>query len=264
MPKTLRYLGKLPNERILSVAIVGSRKPTRYGQEVAARFASELAAHGVVIVSGLALGIDAIAHRAALGAGGTTLAVLGNGLSKIYPATNTALGERILSSGGAIISEYADDIPPYPANFLARNRIVSGLSDAVLVVEANERSGTLSTAAHALGQGRLVFAVPGNITSPLSAGCNKLLKQGAYPATSPDDILRELGLLNDKKAPKKRILPDDPDQRAVLEQIFGGISDGEKIMVALRMPADRFGVAVTLLEIGGFVKSLGANKWCED
>jgi DNA processing protein len=263
MPKMLRYLGILPSERLPSVAVVGSRKPTRYGEETAYKFAYELAQRGVVIVSGLALGTDAIAHTAALDAGGTTIAVLGNGLPRIYPSTNHALAERILDNGGAILSEFDENYPPLPPNFLQRNRIVSGLSDAVLVIEANERSGTLSTAAHALSQNRLVYAVPGNITSPLSAGCNNLLKQGAAPATSPDDILLGLGLIEPAKRGRKKATrqPEGATEKAIYKCLQDGATDGDEIITRLAISASDFAVAMTMLEIGGFVSSLGANKW---
>ena len=138
--------------------------------------AFDLAKKGVTIVSGLALGIDGIAHAAALEAGGTTIAVLANSVDTVYPASHRSLGEAIIEHGGALISEYEPPRPAREFQFLARNRIVSGLSDAVIIIEAAARSGTLATATHALAQGREVFVVPGNITSPLSMGCNTLLK----------------------------------------------------------------------------------------
>ena len=188
-PKQLFVRGKLPLKRIKSIAIVGTRKPSTYGREIATKIATECAQNGIVVVSGLALGIDSIAHRATLDAGGITIAVLANGVDKIYPRSHEALGQRILQNNGAIISEYPNGTPAQPWQFLARNRIISGLADAVVVVEAASRSGTLSTANHALDQGKEVFAVPGNINSPLSAGCNQLIKNGANPLTSVEDLL---------------------------------------------------------------------------
>ena len=164
-PKALYYTGKLPPKRQPTVAIVGTRKPSSYGKEVAHRLAFELAREGVVIVSGLALGTDGIAHRGALEAGGTTIAVLANSVDSIYPRSHKDLGNQILTSDGAILSEYEPPTEPRMYQFLARNRIISGISDAVIIVEATSRSGTLSTATHALDQGRELFAVPGNITS---------------------------------------------------------------------------------------------------
>ena len=178
-PKTLYYYGTLPERRTATVAIVGTRKPTAYGKEVTHRLAYDLASQGIIIVSGLALGVDGLAHQAALEAGGTTLAVLPCGLPKIYPARHHDLAAAIVAKGGALITEYtSDDEISYQSNFLERNRIVAGLADAVLITEAAARSGTLNTAAHALAQGKEVFVVPGNITSPMSSGCNALIKQG--------------------------------------------------------------------------------------
>ena len=188
-PKKLYFMGILPEKRAPTVAIVGTRKPTAYGREVTYRLAHDLARRGVIIVSGLALGVDGIAHRATLDANGITLAVLANGVDIIYPATHMDLAGDILAKGGAIISEYEPGTEARDFQFLERNRIVSGLSDAVIVTEAAARSGTLSTVMHALEQGREVFVVPGNITSPLSVGCNNLIKQGAHPITCAEDVL---------------------------------------------------------------------------
>src|SRR5690349_13682617 len=168
LPKSLYLMGNLPKAKGPTVAIIGTRKPSAYGREVGYRLAYDLAKRGVVIVSGLALGMDAIAHKAALDAGGTTIAVMPGGLDRIYPATNTALGERIIANGGALISEYPAGEQIFPGNFIARNRIVAGIADGVLVVEAAIKSGTLHTASFALDYGRPVMAVPGEITNPMS------------------------------------------------------------------------------------------------
>jgi DNA processing protein len=261
LPAMFYSIGSLPTERMATVAIVGSRKPTAYGREVTQQLAGDLARRGVVIVSGLALGVDAIAHKAALDAGGTTIAVLANGLDKITPTTNRQLGERIIKEGGAIISEYPVGIPPLQHQFLARNRIVSGISDAVIVTEAGARSGTLNTAAHALSQGKDVFAVPGNITSPMSAGCNHLLRQGATAVTSVDDILSVIMPVaaNDNQAP----LPfgaNDVEQ-AIIEALAKGQRDGDEILAHMSIEPGEFNTALTMLEINGIIKPLGANNW---
>ena len=188
-PKKLFIRGQLPEKRVKTAAIVGTRKPSAYGREIATKIASECAKNGIVVVSGLALGIDSIAHRAVIDSGGKTIAVLANGVDKIYPRSHEDLGQKILQTNGAILSEYPNNTPARPWQFLARNRIVSGLADAVVIIEAASRSGTLSTANHALDQGKEIFAVPGNITSPLSAGCNQLIKNGANPLTSVEDLL---------------------------------------------------------------------------
>ena len=261
-PKTLHYLGTLPSSRQPSVAIVGTRKPTSYGREVASRFARELAQAGVVIVSGLALGIDATAHRACLDSGGTTIAVLGNGLHRLYPVANRALGEQIIHEGGAVISEYPEGTEPYPSNFLQRNRLVSGLADAVVIIEAASRSGTLNTAMHALGQGRDIFAVPGNITSPLSAGCNHLLRQGAAPATSAADILEAIMPPAPAQATQAALpLGSTPLETAIINLIDSGIRQGDELQKASGASASEFTSALTMLEINGHIVGLGANQW---
>lgn len=258
--KTLYYRGSLPNDRRPSVAIVGARKLTAYGKEMAYRLAYDLAKKGVVIVSGLALGIDAVAHRGALDAGGTTVAVLANGVDKITPTTHRELGERILSQGGAIISEYEPGTQPYKEHFIARNRIVSGLSDALIVVEAAKRSGTLSTAGFALDQGKAVFALPGNVTSLQSEGCNELLKQGAMPVTEATDVLKVLNL-HDEAIQPKLIFGDNDEENAILDLMKNGIREGDVLLRQSGLSAALFNQTLTMLEIKGVVRALGGNQW---
>ncbi len=263
MPKMLYYYGKIPQKRTKTVAIVGSRHNTRYGEEVAYQLGYTLAKHGVIVISGLAYGIDSIGHQAALDAGGTTIAVLGTPINEIYPRNHRKLATEIVETGGAIISEYAPGTKVYPkTSFLERNRIISGLSDIVVVVEAAERSGSLNTATHALEQGKEVFAVPGNITSPYSQGCNKLIRQGAFPYTEPDDILREL-FPEEFLARKKRCrLKGDTDvETLILNSLASGLRSGEEIMVSTKLPPEVFNQSVTLLEIKGRIRALGANAW---
>jgi DNA processing protein len=259
-PKKLHYAGKLPTERLSSVAIVGTRRPSSYGKEVTQRLSYDLASRGIVIVSGLALGIDAIAHQAALEAGGATIAVLGNALPDISPRTNRSLGEAIVTDGGALISEYEPGSRVYPSNFLERNRLVAGLSDAIVITEATTRSGTLNTAARALEQGKEVFVVPGNITSPLSAGCNALLKQGARVATGYEDILEIIApdLMTDQQ-----LLPlgQNELESTIVGLLAGGMRDGEAIMKRCDVSGAEFNTALTMLEIAGAIKPLGANQW---
>ena len=263
-PQALYYLGTLPPERRPSLAIVGTRKPTRYGVEVTTKFASELARQGIIIISGLALGVDALAHRACLESGGTTIAILANQLPHIQPASNRALGQQIIQQGGAILSEHSTDDPePYVTarwSFLERNRLVSGLADAVLIVEAAARSGTLNTAAHALAQGRDVFVVPGNITSPMSAGCNALVRQGAIPATSPDDILEAL-MPQTVKQQTSLPLGSNATETAIIEQLAAGLRDGDELQRRTKLDTTEFNTALTMLEINGIVRALGANQW---
>ena len=260
-PKTLYFVGSLPKERLSSVvAIVGTRKPTSYGKEVTFNLAYRLAQKGVVIVSGLALGIDAIAHRAAMEAGGTTIAILANGLDSIYPAAHRALAEQIVASGGALISEYPPGTPARDFQFLARNRIVSGLSDAVVVTEAAARSGTLATVAHALDQNREVFAVPGNITSPMSVGPNRMIIQGAHPALDPNDILQVI-------APQLLLqqttlnLGSNPVEVRLIELLQAGVRNGDQLQQQSGFDASEFSQAMTMLEIAGLIRPLGGNKW---
>lgn len=190
-PILLYMRGTLPSG-VTRVAVVGSRAATLYGQRVATGLSSGLAARGIEVVSGGARGIDTCAHRGALEEqGGRTLAVLGSGFLHPYPAENAPLFERIAASG-AVLSEFALDEPPRPENFPRRNRIISGLAAAVVVVEASCKSGSLGTAAHALEQGREVLAVPGPVSSPRSEGCNRLIQQGAKLVQTIDDILEEL------------------------------------------------------------------------
>ncbi len=256
----LYVMGELPATRQPSVAIVGSRKPTTYGKEITERIAGELAKKGVVIISGLAIGVDALAHKATLAAGGTTIAVLANGLHRIYPNTNRELAKTILAKNGAILSEYEPGVEPMQHRFLERNRIVSGLSDIVIVTEAASRSGTLNTAAHALNQGKIVFAVPGNITSPMSAGCNQLIKQGAIPLLDTQDVLEALGLLDNTK---QMLLPigSTPLENDILKSLQKGIRDGDAILQTLGANPSEFNTALTMLEINGAIKALGANQW---
>lgn len=259
-PKKLYFIGHLPSTRVPTVAIVGSRKPTSYGKEVTYQIAYDLAKKGVVIVSGLALGVDGIAHRAALDAGGKTIAVLANSVDTIYPATHRNLGNDIVDKGGAIISEYEPPTAARDFQFLERNRIVSGLSDAIIITEATARSGTLSTAAHALEQGREVFVVPGNITSPLSVGCNKLLKQGATPITCAEDVLEVIApdLL---KQQTTLALGSTPEQTTIINLLKSGVRDGEELQTKSGLSVMEFSENLTMMEIDGVIRALGGNQW---
>jgi DNA processing protein len=261
-PEELFYLGASPLTWLdrPRVAIVGSRAVSTYGKEVTARFARELAERGVVIISGLALGVDGIAHQACLDAGGTTVAVLGNGLDKIYPAIHTQLATRILERGGTIMSEFDVGMPGFKYNFIARNRIVAGLSQALLITEAAEKSGTLHTAKFALEQGREVLAVPGNITSPGSQGTNNLIKMGAAPATSVNDVLYALGLDHAHSA-QLRKQGDTPAEQTIIDMLYGGVTDGHQLLTKSGLGATEFSQALTMLEIGGKIRALGNNLW---
>lgn len=256
-PKSLRYIGTLPENYSLVVSIVGTRRPTAYGRTVTEQISSALALKGVIIVSGMALGVDAIAHKTAIHWGGHTVAVIPSGLDDPYPKTNQQLARQILLNGDLLISEYENGYKPRLYDFLRRNRIVSGLADAVIVTEANLRSGTLSTVAHALDQGKPVYAVPGPITSPLSAGCNSLIAQGATPVTSVESLLLQLGLSDTRK----QVHGDTPEESALLELLQSGINDGEALQEATGLPVAQISQTLTMLEIKGMVTALGGNKW---
>lgn len=187
-PPTLYIEGEILKSDQLAVAIVGTRSPTDYGIKMAHKFSFTLAKRGVTIISGMARGIDSVAHKAALRAGGRTIAVLGSGLDVIYPAENKILFNKIVKSG-AVVSEFSPGTKPLPKNFLARNRIISGLSLAVLVVEGTKRSGTFSIAAKAANQNREVFAMPGRVDKPQSYAPHYLIENGAHIAQTPEDIL---------------------------------------------------------------------------
>jgi DNA processing protein len=259
--KTVFYSGDIPSTRIPTVAIVGTRKPTAYGKEITYKLAADLAKKGVVIVSGLALGVDGIAHTAACDAGGITVAVLPSGLPRIYPSSHRGLAERILEMGGALITEYEEGMTnAYQSNLLARNRIVSGLADAILITEAAARSGTLNTAAHALAQGKEIFVVPGNITSPMSAGCNALIKQGAHVATVADDIIEHIApqLLQQQT---QFNLGSNPAESAIITELQAGLRDGDEIQRKTGLSSTEFNTSLTMLEVQGTIRALGANQW---
>ena len=292
IPKMLYYYGNLPDfgpdlrpssrsdtridsrfgARRKAVAIVGSRRNTKYGYDVAYEAAYEAARAGAVVVSGLAYGIDSVAHRAALDAGGVTVAVLGTPIDRIYPAAHKGLAREIVEKGGAVVSEYGpDDLPlglsDVKARFLARNRIIAGLSDAVLVAEAADHSGTLNTAMHALDCGVELLAAPGDINKPTSVGCNRLIKQGAIPYTEVDDLLdllfpERIVKRRSRKLLNKMLLKAETGvERRVLTLIFEGIADGDVIMKKLGITATEFSQAITMLEIKGLIVGLGMNKW---
>lgn len=180
-------IGELPDEKNPAIAIIGSRTCSRYGLDITARFSSELAAGGVSIISGLAMGIDGASHEAALQSGGKTVGILGNGIGSIYPKENSLLYEKMIHKG-AVISEYFVGCRSLPNHFPERNRLIAGMSDGVLVVEARKKSGTMITVGHCLAQGKDVYVIPGRIDDPLSEGCLELIKNGAMLVTNPKDI----------------------------------------------------------------------------
>ncbi|MBR3204066.1 DNA-processing protein DprA [Candidatus Saccharibacteria bacterium] len=264
-PKMLYYYGEWPTRREKTVAIVGSRKCTKYGEDIAYRLGFELGKKGIMVISGLALGIDSIAARGAIDGGGKTIAILGTEIERIYPRGHIRLAEKIVEKGGVVASEYKLGDEVYPkTSFLMRNRIISGLSDVVVVVEAAERSGSLNTASHAIAQGKDLFAVPGDVGKMMSEGCNRLIQKGANVFLGVDDFLRYvLPPKINKKAREEQIslFGDTPEETEIMRLIAMGIRDGDLIMEKLEMGVEEFNQTITMLEIKGAVKPLGMNNW---
>jgi DNA processing protein len=264
-PKQLFYVGSDLSELLARpvLTVVGSRKVTPYGKEVTTKLTRELARAGVLVVSGLAIGVDALAHEAALEAGGLTLAVLPSPVERIYPPCHHDLARRILQQGGALITEYPAGTPTYPVNFVARNRIASGLCDALLITEATDKSGTMHTARFAVAQGKTVLAVPGNITSPTSAGTNSLIKKGvAVPITCAADIFKALGI----STRRSRLKPQTPRgatpaEQLLLDLIAAGTSDSNELLAASELDVSLFNQTLTMLEITGKIHPLGNGQW---
>ena len=256
-PPVLYMRGELLPEDTWAVAIVGTRRVTPYGRQVTEQIASFLAANGVTVVSGLARGVDAIAHNAALKAGGRTLAVLGSGVDRIYPPENRALAEQIFEHG-AVLSDYAPGTPPESSNFPPRNRIISGLSMAVVVIEAGETSGALITAEFAAEQGREIFAVPGNILAPQSKGTNKLIQQGALPLLSASDIMQALNLtrVGQHKAARK-VLPADEVEAKLLTAMGEEPLHVDEIRNQTGLPVEKVSATLVMMELKGMVRQVG-------
>ncbi len=259
-PKQLYYIGDLEAATAKPrLAIVGSRKVPAYGKAVTLRLAREATEQGIVIVSGLALGVDGLAHQAALEANGTTIAVLPTSLSKIYPSSHHQLAKQILKKGGILITEYGGEVEPHRGAFIARNRIISGLSDATLITEAAIKSGSLHTANFALDQGRTVMTVPGNITSELSAGTNNLIKAGAVPITEIRDILAAMNLTQAIK--REAPIGSTEEETIILSLLVQGISDASELLARSGLEPQLFNQSLTMLEITGKVRPLGAGHW---
>lgn len=257
-PELLYALGELPKGE--AVAIVGSRRPTDYGKQVTYQLAYELAQAGIVIVSGLALGIDGIAHQAALDAGGKTIAVQACGLDRIYPASHRRLALDILAGGGAIISEFPIGTIPFRNNFPQRNRIVSGLASAVIVTESDAESGSLITVRHGNDQGKIVMAVPGNITSLRSAGPNNLIRDGAMAVTGATDVIAALNFDSGVMAAIP-VSAKSPEEARVLELMSQGMNTSQQLIEASGFSASQFANIISLMEITGKVRNLGAGVW---
>jgi DNA processing protein len=261
-PKELFWTGENPDNwlDLPSVAIVGSRKISPYGKTVTTKLATELAQMGIVIISGLAFGVDACAHEAVVNAGGLAVAVLPTPIDNVQPVSNQQLARKILVTGGTLISEYGSGAFVSKVNFIARNRIVSGLCDGLLITEAAVNSGSLHTARFALEQGKTVMTVPGNINSPTSEGCNNLIKSGAIPVTCTEDVFFALNL-SSKKQKESRVFRGSPEEEQILELIKEGIKVQEELALAANIDGAAIGSVLTMLEINGHIRSLGAGNW---
>ena len=273
-PKRLRYIndkpmvlyskGEYKEEDSLSIGIVGSRKATAYGKWACEKFTKELVNLGVTIVSGLALGIDTVAHRTAIDAGGRTIGVLGNGLDIIYPKTNGNLYKDVQSSG-CIFTEFPLGTEPLSYNFPQRNRIISGLSLGIVVIEAKEKSGSLITANHALDQGREVFSVPGNINSIYSGGTNFLIKDGAKPLLNIEDILEEIIELRIKVINKKKEETDysslSEDEIKIIKLIQDGPVHTDNIVLQTGIGISTVISMLTILELKGMIRELSSRTF---
>jgi len=260
-PPVLYVRGTLVEEDTLAVALVGTRRASAYGREVAHLAATQLAQQQVTIVSGLALGVDAIAHQAALDAGGRTIAVLGSGVDQIYPAQNRELGKAIIQQG-ALVSEYPLGTRPEANNFPPRNRIISALSRAIVVVEAGQQSGALITASFAADQGRDVFAVPGSILHPGSVGCNQLIRTGAIPFLSVADLLEELDFTTfSMQASVRQHSPADPLEAQLLTVLTREPRHIDDIVRNIAWPAAQVSSLLTMMELKGLVKQVGGMNY---
>ncbi|KKR51206.1 MAG: protecting protein DprA protein [Candidatus Curtissbacteria bacterium GW2011_GWA1_40_16] len=261
-PAVLYFRGNLLPQDDLAVAVVGSRNATIYGRQITEKLVFDLAKNGLTIVSGLARGIDSVAHRMAIDSGGRTIAVLGSGLDNIYPPENRRLAEEVVKNG-AIVSEFPLGFPALPNNFTARNRIISGLSLGVLVTEAAVDSGSLITAGYAAEQGREVFAVPGPVTSKTSEGANNLIKDGVHVATSAEDILEVLDIERKRvQLPVARDQgPKDKNQAAILAILDGGTKHVDAIAKEVKLPIEQVSAALSMMELSGFVKNYGSGIW---
>lgn len=259
MPKGIYLLGNFPDPNRPAVAIVGARRSSSYGNETARVFARELTGAGVQIISGMAWGIDGMAHAGALEAGGDTYAVLGCGVDICYPKGHQKLYDQLQESGG-ILSEFPPGMPPMAGHFPARNRIISGLSDLVLVVEAKEKSGSLITADFALEQGKDVYAVPGRIGDTLSAGCLGLLKQGAGLADSPETILQALGVSGVPRQSGEKILLAKEENI-----VYSGIRlqpvSLEELVLKTGYPVQKVMSILVSLELKGCIREVRKNDY---
>jgi DNA processing protein len=260
-PPLLYVRGTLRPDDELAIAVVGTRRATVYGKQVCERLVQEVAGRGVTVISGLARGIDAVAHRTALAAGGRTIAVVACGVDIVYPPDHRALAREIAGCG-AIVSEYPMGTPPEAGNFPARNRIISGMTRATLVVEAGETSGAMITANFAIEQGRDVLAVPGSILAASCAGTNRLIQEGAKLVQDAQDILDELDVVTvGQQLAFRAEAPDDPIERSLLDVLTGEPSHIDEIVRQVNLPVATVSSALALLELKGMARHVGGMHY---
>ncbi len=263
-PPVLYFIGKIPGPDAKFIAIVGTRRMTNYGRSMAEEISGFLAAHGVVIISGLARGIDGIAHQAALDRNGRTVAVLGSGVDVIYPPEHRLLASKIRING-ALISDYPPGTPPDRMNFPPRNRIISGMSSGCIVVEAGEKSGSLITARFAAEQGREVFVLPGNFNAPQSQGTNRLIRDGARPLCEKEELLEFIQswqFTNPIQMPKQAQMSfEDPQEKEILSLIDIEALHIDEISRYSNIPAGRVASMLVMLELKGFVTEVAPQTY---
>lgn len=263
-PQLLYYKGELDPQNEFTVAVVGSRKYSSYGKQTTQQIVSDLVKNNLTIASGLALGIDTLAHLTALEARGRTMAVLGSGLDKqnIYPWQNRYLADKIINSGGIIFSEFAPGTPPLKHHFPQRNRLISGLALAILIIEAGEKSGSLITANHALEQNREVFAIPGNIYSAYSVGTNQLIKLGAKVVTQAIDIIEALNLAQvSSYIENKKIIPESKEEEKILSVLSSEPLYIDELVHLTQLDTAKVNSTLVVMEMKGMVKNLGGMQY---
>ncbi len=266
-PLGLYFIGEFPDDNLPKLSVIGSRRCSEYGLTVSHKLSKEAGANNIVVVSGMATGIDSMSHKGAIEGGGFTIAVLGCGVDICYPPENKNLREQIIKNG-CIISEYPPNTIPMPVYFPPRNRIISGLSNATLVVEAGKKSGTLITVDRALEQGRDVYVIPGNITSKLSEGTNNLIKQGAIVITCLEDIINNLGIITfyneenkNEQANNKLISSLDENERLVYDCISSEPITVDYIINKLNMQTNVCNYILVTLELKGIIKKIPGQKY---
>ncbi len=259
-PKKLFIKGEIPTKKLVYLTVVGARKYSSYGKEVCQKLISGLSGYPIVIVSGLALGIDSIAHQSAIDSGLVTMAFPGSGLNKgvLYPKNNFALAEKIIKNGGCLISEFEPNFIATPYSFPQRNRLMAGISQAILVIEAERKSGSLITARMGLDYNKDVMAVPGSVFSINSTGTNWLIKEGAIPITSSKDILESLGFSIDSPPPEDKYKNCQPEEKIILDLLNEPKEKNELIMLS-KMETNEANILLSLMELGGLIKEVGGQ-----